>query len=142
MDLREVKLGKCPECGGAVFFENIVGTAVLPRGRAFRAACPDDECGAVVRFDYSTDALKRIRRLLREDVEGVVSQPVERARLEAELIGRLVQGFRIDLDRVDSLADVLPDWEYENTYAIDRVPREYAESYAELPIIAGDRGEV
>lgn len=129
MELSKVALGTCPKCEADVLFGDVIGTAVLSDGRAFRAHCRG--CGALARYDYTEEELRQVRAMLKGVNARRRPAPVPSA-LDPDFIGRSVQGFRIDLDRVESIADLLPDWEYEDTYAFWRVPREVEGCYAEL----------
>lgn len=130
-NLRDVEIGVCPICDAAVCFSNAMGYHSLADGKLFAIKC--SACGGRSKLKVTNEQLDAIRRSL-QDGETVEEPAV--SRLSDEMIGRIVHGFRIDLDVVESVADLLDDWAYMDKYKWTKVPRE-TDKYAPLPQVGG-----
>lgn len=100
-------VGRCEKCGGDVLEEHVTRVQALKRSTY---AIYDHTCGWVgqIRFDSLEayeKALKQKRRR-RKRIQGI----------SPEEIGRIVAGFRIDLDAVESVDDLELYWFDDRRY--------------------------
>lgn len=115
--LRSVRLGWCGSCESLLTVGDVqrwgegrdeFGSPV----RVVKVKCA--ACGVKGFLTFTLDELKELERsasLLEREQSG-------------QLIGRLVHGFRMDLDVVDSVEDFLLEWRSDERFRLASVPRE------------------
>ncbi len=101
-DVRKAFLAVCPECSFKLRFAHIIAYADVDDGKLFRSVCP--KCAYPSQVHYTQQQLDKLRN------QFVPPEEVRQSVLSSEEIGRLVAGFRIDLDSIETVDDVVAEW--------------------------------
>ena len=113
-----VRVATCKKCEVDVFLDDVVGVRDFEKSRRLTWLCSD--CGHRDSFTYS---FKDYRRMIKHGDEAVVG--VVGVGFDSEYVGRMVQGFRVELDELDrDFGTILAGWDYEDRRSPWDVPRE------------------
>lgn len=130
MNIKTLEVASCLGCEGSLTFGNALSSKSVNSpsdGKIFMFAC--SRCSEVSRYFFSNQDLLEIKRHVDEKT---YEEDLKAQKLDKQFIGNIVHGFRIDLDAVVDLGDLLLEWDYADKAKWTEVPRE-TDEYAPLP---------